>query len=384
MAEPRVKDNNKYRKSKPWDEDENINRWETQPWDQKKGDELPGGSLLEESSFATLFPKYREKYLREVWPMVTKALDKYSINCELNLVEGSMTVRTTRKTSDPFIILKARDLIKLLARSIPCSQALKVLNDDIQCDIIKIGGLVRNKERFVKRRQRLLGPDGATLKAIELLTQCYILVQGNTVSVMGNFKGIKQARMVILDCMKNIHPVYNIKKLMLMRELAKDPKLANEDWSRFLPSFKKKNVQRKKPRQTQLENQNTSESTTSSGSKRSIKKVYTPFPPAQTPSKVDLQLDSGEYFLTEHERKSRKAAQKRQKSMEKSAERRKEQAKVFVPPEYMVSKSATAVADARQNARAVDNKDVDIAKLKKKFANKNTKKAGGIANFVQE
>lgn len=63
-----------------------------------------------------------EKYLREVWPLVTKALKEHGIACELNLVEGSMTVSTTRKTYDPFIIIKARDLIKLLSRSVPVGQ----------------------------------------------------------------------------------------------------------------------------------------------------------------------------------------------------------------------------------------------------------------------
>lgn len=30
--------------------------------------------LLEESMFATMFPQYREQYIREVWPVVTREL----------------------------------------------------------------------------------------------------------------------------------------------------------------------------------------------------------------------------------------------------------------------------------------------------------------------
>ncbi|CAO3642779.1 unnamed protein product [Cunninghamella blakesleeana] len=218
----------------------------------------------------------------------TKALNTHGITCVLDLVEGSMTVKTTRKTYDPYAILKARDVIKLLARSVPFPQAIKMMNDDMACDIIKIGNLLRNKERFVKRRQRLIGPNGSTLKAIELLTGCYMLVQGNTVSAMGPFKGLKDLRRIVLDCMKNIHPIYHIKELMIKRELAKDPKLANESWDRFLPQFKKRNVKSKKVDKSTIK-----------------KKEYTPFPNAPEPSKVDLQLESGEYFFKKGEKRSK-------------------------------------------------------------------------------
>ncbi|XP_057725738.1 KRR1 small subunit processome component homolog [Arachis stenosperma] len=331
----------KHDKPKPWDEDPNIDHWKVEKFDPSWNE----GGMLEVSSFSTLFPQYREKYLQEAWPLVKSALKEFGISCELNLVEGSMTVSTTRKTRDPYIIVKARDLIKLLSRSVPAPQAIKILDDEVQCDIIKISGLVRNKERFVKRRQHLVGPNSSTLKALEILTGCYILVQGNTVAAMGSFKGLKQVRRIVEECMLNkMHPVYNIKVLMLKKELEKDPALAQENWDRFLPKFKKKNVQQKKVKSKE-------------------KKPYTPFPPPQQPSKVDIELETGEYFLSAKKKSAKKWQEKQEKQAEKTAENKRKREEAFIPP-----KEPAKPVDKSEDAN--NNNVADMTKSLKQKAKK--------------
>ncbi|KAI8826706.1 uncharacterized protein EV422DRAFT_552081 [Fimicolochytrium jonesii] len=357
----------KYRRDKPWDTDD-IDHWkivEIKPSDVS-------GPFLEESSFATLFPKYRETYLREAWPMVTSALDAVGVACTLDLIEGSMTVKTTRKTYDPYIILKARDLIKLLARSVPYQQAIKILQDNVASDIIKIGNLLRNKDRFVKRRQRLIGPNGNTLKAIELLTNCYVMVQGNTVSCMGPHKGLKDVRRIVIDCMKNVHPIYHIKELMIKRELAKDPKLATESWDRFLPHFRKTGSANKAPKPKKT-------------GPKPVKKEKTLFPPLPVPRKEDLAIESGEYFLSKTQRDAAKLAKKKEVQAENSAKRQAERQQAFVAPPEKVEKSKKRAREGEDESSGRSIED-----LKKKFmdqaAEKKRKsesaKTGDASDFI--
>ena len=154
---------------------------------------------------------------------------------------------------------------------------------------------------------------------------------------------------IVIDTMNNIHPIYNIKSLMIKRELAKDPELKNENWERFLPKFEHKNLsKRKQPFKK----------------KDKTKKPYTPFPPPMPESKLDKELASGEYFLKEKEKKLRKIQERKEKQAAASVQREEKRNKAYKPP-----KEISQTDKKKQD----DTLDVDALKAKIKKASSKSK-----------
>lgn len=104
----------------------------------------------------------------------------------------------------------------------------------------------------------------------------------------------------------------------MKRELAKDPELAQESWDRFLPNYKKRSLsQRRVPFKVTDK----------------AKKTYTPFPNAPEPSKVDKQLEAGEYHIGRDAKKRIAQEERSEQQKAKKEEKKREREKDFVAPD---------------------------------------------------
>lgn len=267
--------------------------------------------FAEMSTEEVMYPQYREKYMIQTEKYIVKALEGKNLSCMVDVSKRTICVSTNRRTRDPFIFIKGVNFVKLVSRGVEVAEAMKILEDEYFCEVVDIKSMVKCKERFERRRERLIGPSGVTLKAIRMLTGCHVLVQGKTVSVIGGYRGVEEVKKTVVECMNNVlHPVYQIKRLIEKRKLEGDATKAGEDWERFLPRIKK-------------------------SSKRSKKVVArrTGELPSDIPArKEDIAMETGEYFMgdgcNEDERKEARRRAREARERKKEVEEMK-----YVAPE---------------------------------------------------
>jgi len=285
-----------------------------------------------------LFPKWRENYLKSVWNNVKDYMKSKGLRAEMDLIQGTVSVATTRQTDDVWAIQSAHQYITAISRGVDFEKAKQLFDDGITMAVVATAKYCANKERYVKRKNRLLGKDGNTKKALELLTKTHIVIEGKTVVVLGPHKGVQEAEKAVIATMENNHPVYIIKHMMMKKQLLEKPELQGpeESWDRFLPKINKSSQQTKlKPKKKKAEWKN--------------KKEKSLFPPEPTPSKKDLEIESGEYFLKEKEKKMKKRAEKRKLQEEKSKKNQDKKYKSLVPPSEKKKKKVKKVVEEDGN-----------------------------------
>ncbi len=129
----------------------------------------------------------------------------------------------------------------------------------------------------------------------------------------------------------------------------KNPDLRNENWDRFLPHFKKI-CQKKKAKRKEFKKE---------------KKEYTPFPPEPQPRKIDLMLDSGEYFANKQDLEKKKKIMEAKKTATK---RRMEKEKEYKAPDE------DELREMRKKKIIENERGEPIEEIKRKFIKKKISK----------
>lgn len=119
------------------------------------------------------------------------------VDLEIDSSDGSVVVNQ-EGAEDPFIAMRAAEIVKAIGRGFSPEHAFSLLRDDYYFYLMNITDYVGKKPNHVRRmRARLIGTDGKSRRVLETLSECYISVYGNTVGIIGDEWGTDVGRRAV-------------------------------------------------------------------------------------------------------------------------------------------------------------------------------------------
>jgi len=116
-----------------------------------------------------------------------------STNTMISLDENNVKIN-----GSPIDVWKAKDIVKAIGRGFSPVNSLKLLNDDVNLEIIELKKYLKTQKSIKRIKSRIIGRDGKTRKKIEEYTGSVLSIYGDTVSIISNYEKLYKAKEGIL------------------------------------------------------------------------------------------------------------------------------------------------------------------------------------------
>jgi len=109
--------------------------------------------------------------------------------------EGTVAISPTEEMEDPLGVWKTNFLVKAIGRGFNPETAIKLNEDDIYLEIIKLTLYVgKSKKALTRQKGRIIGKDGKTRELIINMAEVSMAVYGKTVSFIGELENVMVAK----------------------------------------------------------------------------------------------------------------------------------------------------------------------------------------------
>lgn len=138
--------------------------------------------------------------------------EQMHVKLEIDSQDGGVKIILSEGTSDPSMLLRAKDVVTAIGRGFAPETAFRLIrNEDDIFDLVDLRLVFGRSESDIKRiKGRIIGADGKTRKLIEELTEADVVVYGHTIGIIGSFEQADAARnavqMIVEGCQH--HSVY--------------------------------------------------------------------------------------------------------------------------------------------------------------------------------
>lgn len=108
---------------------------------------------------------------------------------------GTVTIYPTPNMEDQLGVWKTNHIVKAIGRGFNPEVALKLLDDEMYLEIIKLPLFVgKSKKALSRYKGRIIGKDGKTREIIVEMAEVDMAIYGKTVSIIGHLENVEVAK----------------------------------------------------------------------------------------------------------------------------------------------------------------------------------------------